>query len=151
MITFSKVCLQDVQGEVEELLERHWREIALDHEKVPLDPRWEHYARLEQSGIFHALAAWDDAGRIVGYYAALVTPHLHYGSTVCAFTDIYYVAPEHRQGMLGVRLFQQAEAMLRNLGVQKWAIQCKLAIDMTPIFERMGFTLVEKLFTKMLE
>lgn len=135
--------------EMSALWDEHWEEVAIDRDVIKLDPDLAQYAELERSGSLHVVVA-REAGQIVGYHISIVRPHLHYRTSLSAFTDVYFLRKSHRQGMTGVRLIKEAEATLAARGVQKMFTGTKLHLDMGPIFERLGWTPTETCFTKVI-
>ena len=85
---------------------------------------------------------------LVGYHVSIVRPHLHYKSSLSAFTDIYFVLQEHRKNMTGYRLFQFVEKTLRERGVERMFTGTKLSLDMGKLFLHQGWTEVERHFSK---
>lgn len=149
MITHQVELLADVKGEAVPLLRRHWEEIALNKDVVPLDPDWDMYLRMEAAGFFHATTARLD-GALVGYAAYFLSRNLHYRSLFVAESDIFWLAPEHRQGMAGVRLLQAAERHLAAIGVNKVVNKVKLHHDVGAVFERLGYAPIERVYAKLL-
>lgn len=49
------------------------------------------------------------SGILAGYAAYFLTPNLHYRSRLVAEADVFYLAPEYRRGLAGLRLLQAAE------------------------------------------
>jgi L-amino acid N-acyltransferase YncA len=146
-VTYATEQWSDVWREMAPLWEAHWLEVALDHEAVPLAPDIAAYDALEAAGMLNVLVA-RKAGQVIGYHLAIVKPHLHYKNSLHSFTDIYYVAPEHRQGMTGVKLFKEAEKSLAKRGVKKMVSGTKMSLDMGKIFERLGWRETERTYTK---
>jgi N-acetylglutamate synthase-like GNAT family acetyltransferase len=64
--------------------------------------------------------------------------------------DLYYLLPEHRKGITGVKLFKNAEADLKELGVKKIYTGCKLHLDHTKLFEFLGYTKSDYQFIKLI-
>lgn len=131
------------------MLPQHWDELALDKESVPLDPRWDVYARMERDGEL-LLVTLRERGRLVGYSWTFVMPHLHYGSTLSAAMDIFWIAPEYRGRMGGKRLFKAVEAELRRRGVKRWMVGSKLHRDSSRLFLALGFKPAELWLSKLL-
>lgn len=149
MISFAVERWHDVKDEALPLLLRHWEEIAADKAEIPLAIDYASYDALDASGALHILVARKD-GVMIGYYCAIIRSHLHYVTTLFAFTDIFFIAPEHRKGMAGVRLFREMEASLKVLGVKKVFGATKPWLDVGPIFERLGYTKHEIVYSKMI-
>lgn len=146
---------RDLREEMLPLLVRHWREVALNHDDVPLDIDEHRYRQMDEAGVLHIVTA-RQAGELVGYHVSMLSPHLHYASTLHAITDVYWVAPERRAGRLGLRLFQAVERELqavrraRGLRVMKVFTGVKVHIDNSPLFEHLGYRRVEYLYSKLL-
>jgi GNAT superfamily N-acetyltransferase len=130
------------------LFQQHWEEIAIDREKIKLSLDQERYQAMDDAGILLILTA-RVSGTLAGYYLAFLLPHVHYREAgLMAFTDIYFLAPEFRQGTRGIQLIEEAEKSLRAKGVTKAYLSCKVHRDNTPLFERLGWKLTDKSFTK---
>lgn len=127
----------------------HWREVALDRDAVPLDPDVDAYDSHADTGVLHVVTVRKD-GEVVGYHLSIVSPHLHYKSTLCAFVDIYWLRPDCRQGLTGLNLFKEVERTLKARGVVKVYSGTKRHLDAGVLFERLGWTEAERLFTKTL-
>lgn len=150
MLTFQTEALANVREEAAPLLRRHWQEVALDQGTVPLDPDWDAYAQIEAAGLMHITTARDETGALVGYSAYFIAPNLHYRSLRVAETDIFWLAPEHRRGLAGARLIRAAEAALAERGVNKVVSKVKIHIDTGPLFERLGYHAIERIYAKTL-
>jgi GNAT superfamily N-acetyltransferase len=135
--------------EIKPVLPLHWEELALNKDKVPLDPQWHVYDERDRRGELQLMVLRED-GRIVGYYIGFIAPGLHYATCLTATMDIFYIHPEHRRGRNGIILFQAVEKELRRRGVQRWFVGAKLHRDASPLFKRLGFEPVETYHTKWL-
>lgn len=140
---------RNLRREMLPLLVRHWREIALNHADVPLDIDQQKYAELDEAGALHIVTVRKD-GELIGYHVAVVSGHLHYKSTLHGITDVYWIAPEFRQGFTGIRLFQHVEKELAAIGVRKLFTGTKVHLDMSKLFERLGYKRVEFLYAKLI-
>ena len=149
-MTFQSETWPEVERDIRPLLVEHWREIALDHGKIPLDPDYERYAQAHAQGTLAFTTARHE-GRLVGYYASFVTTHPHYKSTLFGFVDIYWLHPDFRTAANGMRLFAAMEQAMRKRGVRKLISMTKLHRDVSPLFERLGWQPVETNFSKVLE
>lgn len=139
---------------LEDLLFAHWKEVALDQERIPLAPDWSRALTLEHQKILYT-AALRDNGRIVGYNSFLVSPHIHYRHTLHAVNDVVYVAP-YARGLAGVRLVKGTEDMLKALGVVKVIYHTKLHLTykgktVGDLLEKLGYAPFETLYCKMME
>ena len=84
------------------------------------------------------------------YIIFFLQPHIHYKTCMTAFEDVYYVSPEHRRGRVGIRLFQYAEKVLRNIGINRIILHTKIHLDNSRLFEYLGYKNSDKVYTKLL-
>lgn len=149
-VTYAVETLAIARAEMEALFPLHWAEVAVNRDVIKLDPDWPSYYALERAGQFHLLVCRVD-GKMAGYHICFVRPHLHYRESLSAITDIFFIHPDYRAGRIGVQLFKESEKVLRARGVQKIFLGCKVSKDLTPLFERLGYTKIEFVFAKVLE
>ena len=121
----------DTFGEMRELLERHWDEVALKDVSGPLDIDENMYRLLEANGNLVLVTARED-GVPAGYAAYLLGPNPHYRSLAVA----------------ELRLLRAAERECVRAGARIIQNKVKLAHDCGRLFERMGYTAAEKLYVK---
>lgn len=149
MITYQREEWQDCLAEMEQLWPLHWEEVAADKDVIPLEPNYEMYDWIDQNGQLHVVTVRCD-GKLIGYHTSIVRPHLHYKSSLSAFTDMYFIHPDYRKGMVGVKLFKEVEKSLKQRGVQKMFTGTKLSLDMGRLFEHLGWKETERLYTKVI-
>lgn len=151
-LVFRSENFRNVQPELPELLRRHWAEVALDHDEVPLDPDYLRYYALQDAGSLSTITARvGPGGPLVGYHIMIVSGHLHYRDTLHGVTDVYYLTPEQRKGFNGVRLFKAVDVEAKLLGVKKRVTATKDHMNMGRLLERLGYRLTEHTYTKILE
>lgn len=148
-VTYAVEAWSDLLPEMSPIWQQHWEEVAMHRDAVPLDPDLDAYLSMERAGMLHIVAARSE-GKLIGYHISIVKPHLHYRTTLHAHTDVYFVCPEFRQGMTGVKLFKEVERTLKARGVIKMITGTKLSLDMGRIFERLGWEETERTFTKLI-
>lgn len=149
LISIATEPWEDCRDEVMAYWPAHWEEVALDRDTVPLDPNVADYDAKALAGSLHVVTV-RRAGELVGYHITLVMPHLHYRSTLCGFVDVYWLRPDCRQGWTGVNLFREVERSLRARGVVKVYSGTKKHLDAGAIFEHLGWTEAERLYSKTL-
>lgn len=147
MITYQEEALFDVWDEMSAHWPAHYAEVGLNTDKVKLEPDVETYRVLDSVGQIHVVTVRCD-GALVGYHVAFVHPHLHYRSSLSAYSDVYYIDPAHRGGVVGFKLFIETEKFLKRRGVKRWYTGTKMKKDMARIFERRRFKEVERQFCK---
>jgi hypothetical protein len=137
--------------ELPPLFKQHWREIALNQDKVPLDPDWQRYFDYDLAGVLKCLTVRSN-GILVGYVFMLVYPHLHYASTLCAVTDMFWLDPAYRRGLAGYRMLATMKKSLQDAGVKVVYANTKLHFEadrgtIGKLFERLGFKPTETLYS----
>lgn len=149
MITCHVESFEERLSELQMLLPAHYKELALNQDKVPLDPQYHVYIERERQGAL-LFVTLRDAGELVGYLIGFISPGLHYQTCLTCITDIFYVRKDKRGGRAGIRMMQFVESELKRRGVQRWFIGTKLHQDASALFEYMDMKAVEKTYTKWL-
>lgn len=150
MITYQLERFDDFYPEAKALLARHWEEIALNRDTVPLDVDIAGYRTLEACGELHLMTVRAD-GAMIGYHSSIVKPHLHYNSTLTAFVDVYYLVPEQRdKPRVALRLFREAEKSLKARGAKLIIQTTKLHSDKSKFLRFMGYEPTEVVVKKIL-
>ena len=147
-ITYQEEKLTDFLEEVKPILEQHYDEISVT-KNFPLSPDYVAYIQMQELGFLTCVTCRKD-GVLIGYIAFFVRPHLHYLTCKTAVEDLYFVQKEHRQGMVGIKLFKKAEEILKAKGVQRIILSCKTNLDHSKIFEHLGYRFFEKHFDKLI-
>jgi GNAT superfamily N-acetyltransferase len=146
MITFHVERLADELENLKPWFPIHWAELALNQDKVPLDPQYHVYLEREARGEVLFVAARDQ-GTIVGYFVGFVAPGLHYQTCLTLTMDIFWVEPEHRGSGAGYHLFKFVEQESRQRGVQRIFVGSKLHKDASWLFEKLGYQEVERYYS----
>lgn len=136
--------------ELKPLLPLHYEELALDQEKVPLDPQYEVYLEREARGELLFVLVRGEGKAIVGYFIGFIAPGLHYQTCLTCTMDIFYIKQGARGNQLGVKLFQFVERELRSRGVDRWFVGSKWHKDASKLFEYLAFEKVEVYYSKYL-
>ena len=150
-LTFAWEPFRAFASELPPLFERHWREIALNQDAIPLDPDWDRYFQMDVAGILRCLTVRTATGVLVGYHFVLVFPHLHYASTLWAQSDIFWLDPVFRRGWWGVRLLGVVRDRLKEAGVKKQQVNIKLHFEadrgtLERVLRRLGYEPFELCF-----
>ena len=146
MITAQVESLTARLEEMKPLFPLHWEELALNRDKVPLDPQYDIYLARDARGevLFVTLREF---GELVGYFVGFVAPGLHYRTCLTLTMDIFYVRPDKR-GRCGVKLFRAVEQEAKRRGVQRMFVGSKCHKDASWLFERLGYSEVERYYSK---
>ncbi len=145
-ITYQLESWSDYYKDCQALWVEHYDEIARDKDKMPMAPDVETYKFLESRGQLQILTVRKD-GKMIGYQLTIIKPHLHY-STLCGFEDSYFLSKSERKGMAGVRLITQAIKHMEKRGVEKIFFMTKAFLDRGRIFEYLGFTKCDIVYSK---
>lgn len=141
---------------LEKIAQQDWREIGVDHDKIPLDVDWSHYQSLERAGIYRAIAARRN-GRLVGYNSFHLGKHLRHRNAVFGQNDVLYLIPEQRRGAVGLRFLSESDALLKAAGAVKIRYDVQLHVrlgvskgTLGDLLKRLGYVHTAEVFTKVL-
>lgn len=148
MIEYKQENYSDCIDELKTIYPEHYEELSVT-KSYELEPDYDQYLRLEKAGVLKVVTCRDD-GKLAGYIIYIISPHLHYKSCITAFEDIYFVRKQYRKGRIGIKLFQYAEVVLRELKVNRVIYATKVHSDNSRLFEYLGYTNSDKLYTKLL-
>lgn len=146
---FQQELLHQVYDEIQDLLDEHWQEIALNKDFIELKPDWKQYEDAEKAGILKGFTARVE-GHLVGYLVVLVQRSMHYSDHTFATNDVLFLHSEHRKGLAGWRLIKFAEKCLTDDGVSMLFVNTKVHKPFDALMERMGYNLIERVYSKRL-
>ena len=147
MLEFEEADLYEAIQEAEPMLEDFYKELLPEH-NLPFDPNYQAYLAAAKSGSMFCCTCKKD-GKLIGFVVFHLSPYLYSCRCRMAVQDLLYITKSERKGFVGIKLLKAAEQMLRSKGVDIINIVCKVHHDQTKLFERLGYKLVEKHFTKM--
>jgi len=148
-IKYQQEFLATVKDEIVPLLNSHWEEIALNKDKIKLNPDWDAYDNLEQVDKLKIFTARDD-NKLVGYFVVIVGVNIHYKDHLFASNDIIYLSPEHRKGFTGIRLIKFAEKCLKQDGISVLTINTKVHQPFDRLMDFLKFRKIERVYSKYL-
>ena len=146
-IKYQQEFLHSVVEDIKPLLEEHWEEVALNKDKIKINPDWEAYFSLESQGKLDIFTARDE-GVLVGYFVVFVYAHIHYKDHLFAKNDLIYLSPSHRKGFTGIRLIKFAEKCLKEDGVSVLVVNTKNHRPFHKVMQFLGFSSSETLYSK---
>lgn len=149
MIRFQSEDVHSFLRDGEKIFPLHFKELALNQEKIPLDMDFALYRDLYRKQLLHIVTARTEK-EMVGYHLAIVVTHHPHNASAgpYATTDMFYILPEHRKGGTGAKLLIAAEVALTKLGVKRMAISTKLHSSQQKLFEALGWTATDLVFHK---
>ena len=146
---FALENLGKVKEDIKPLIEEHWEEIALDKGAIKLNPDWDAYGAYDFIGSLRVYTAREN-GQLMGYFVVLVSKSLHYKDHTFANNDIIFLKKEARQGLTGLKLIKYAIHKLEAEGVSKIHINTKIHQPFDVVLERLGFSCIERIYSKCL-
>ena len=108
---------------------------------------------MEQSGRLH-ISTVRNNGKLIGYFFNILIPEsLHYTQISQAGQDIYYIDPGDNPVTLVDRyrkLARFVEGRLKEIGIKQHFTTTKLHSDLGKLWEKLGYTEIERRFSKLL-
>ena len=138
-----------VLDEIKPLLAAHWREIT-HYPDIALDVDYERFLAAEKRGALRIFTARNN-GELAGYAIFLVGPSSRSKQSIQALQDVLYLDPEYRRGRIGMHLIKFADDALRAEGVQVSIQHVKAAHDFGPLLARLGYELVDLVYSRRLD
>lgn len=149
MIIYQQESLVTVKADIIPLLEKHWEEVAINKEKIKLNPDWDAYANLEDSGVLKIFTARNE-GKLIGYFVVFVKPHIHYKDHLFCYNDLIFIDEEYRKGFTSPRLIKFAEKCLKADGVEVMIVNTKTHKPFDSLLVWLGYKHIENLYSKVL-
>lgn len=148
MITFQEEKIVDCLDEIKPLLEMHWEEVAINKDKIKLNPDYDKYISMEAAGCVYMVTVRDD-NLLVGYFISFVVPHMHYKDHLFALNDILFLAPGYRGDYVtATGMFNAAEAQLKRVGVSVINLHMKTAVPFEALASYCGYDKIEYIYSK---
>lgn len=117
-----------------ELLAEYARESSLP-ELGPTSAQIETYRKLEATGMFHPIGAFE-GDELCGFILPIVVVLPHYG-VLAATVESFFVPYSLRPTGIGLRLLALAEAKARELGAKALLLSAPVAGALDAVLERM--------------
>jgi len=149
MITYQLEEWDVVKQDVCRLATQHYVECEAAENKFPFSLDMDTFEVLAEQGLLHCFTARAD-GKIIGYIVnAISDRHLHFEAKTANHLG-WYVAPEFRKKLVGVKLLALTEEELRKIGVQIMYGSHTIHADASQVFKRLGWQDVERHYVKVL-
>jgi GNAT superfamily N-acetyltransferase len=148
MITAQAELLRDKLEELKPVLPIHYKELAMNQDKIPLDPNYELYLALENLDKIIYVTLRDDSKKLIGYFVGIIDQGLHYKTTTTCTMDIFYVHPDYRGNGGGFILFNEVEKEVKRRGGKQIVAGSKCHKDASFLFERLGYSKIEVYYSK---
>lgn len=128
------------------LLAKHFHEIA-KFKEFPPQPNVEHYTALEKAGILRIFTA-REGGKLIGYSVFNVINHPHFRGATQAHEELLFLDPDQRKGMVGAGMISFCDSQLKDEGVKVIYHSVSKERDFSPILERMGYELSDRIYSR---
>lgn len=148
-LSYQLEALDEAWDDLLDVLEHYWGEVRGAQEAQSLDLDRNVYDIYETNGSLLLLTARDE-DELVGFVAMTVSYHHHHQSDLCGFFDAWYVVPAYRRAGVGQTLVGTIEALARDRGVVRLYAGSSTKLDVSTLFERMGWSETEILYSKTL-
>jgi hypothetical protein len=149
-VTFQRERAHDLWGEIEPLLEEHYREIAT-FQDIPLMPDRERYNAAEDNGTLRCYTA-RLAGELIGYAVFFTATHAHYATSKQALNDVVFLSAPYRRGRVGLMLVRYADAELEKESTDLNHYHAKVKHPaLRTLLEHEGYEVTEYVLTKRLK
>lgn len=149
-MNYQQEFLDQVENDILALLDLHYKEIALNQDKIKLNPDWDVYRALEEQGRLKIFTA-RDGSTLVGYFVVVVGVNMHYKDHTFACNDIIYLHKDYRRGFAGIKLIKFAKKCLTEDGVSVLTINTKVHQPFDKLLDRLGFNLIERVYSSYLQ
>jgi len=149
-MNYQQEFLSQVENDILVLIDLHYKEIALNKNKVKLNPDWDVYRDLEDQGKLKIFTARDGL-TLAGYFVVVVGTNMHYKDHTFACNDIIYLHKDYRKGFAGIKLIKFAKKCLTDDGVSILTINTKVHQPFDRLLERLGFNLIERVYSSYLQ
>lgn len=136
--TFFVESIVDNLPETMAMWKAHWDEQKEeDLRGVLFSPDVEAFAKLEQIGAFSYLTV-RKGEELVGHFGVHFSRNKN-TSQRTAGDDFFYIKPEHRKGMLAVKLIKFARDYAFNAGAEEFTVSFRTSVDdLGPVLRRCG-------------
>ena len=151
MITAHIEAFSDCLEELKPLFQPHYEELALNRDRVPLDPQYDTYLAREALGELLCVTL-RERGRIVAYFIGFIAPALHYRTCLTLTMDVFWLHPDYRgsdslsdleEGLLAEQLFRTVKEEALRRRVQRCYYGSKAHKDASHLFEQLGLQKVD--------
>lgn len=128
------------------LFEQHYDEIA-HYKQIDLSVDIEAYRGLARAGLLKIFTA-SQSGNVIGYAIFIVKTNIHYSESLQASQDVLFIQKDKRG--FGAEFIKYCDERLKENGVQVVYHHVKAKHDFSPLLERQGYELIDKVYGRQL-
>lgn len=122
----------------QELAKANWE---MTGEGTVFEPDTDSYRSMYLDGNMVILTVRED-GKMLGYLLMILRSSLQSKSIRIAGEEGLYLDPVARRGTIGIQMIKMMNQVLKSLGVEHVYYSSRPIREITPIFQRLGFTKV---------
>lgn len=149
MLVYGVEPLSETLPEVQELWRMHWQETEGYRDELGYDPDVIAYVNMDRRGMWRQYTARDE-GRLAGHVGFMLFSSRHTRAQT-AGEDYFYLRKDYRGSGVATKLLTFALERLKVEGVKHVTMSSKLAVDIQPLLERVGFKFVAKQYSLIFE
>ena len=149
VITYQQEPLCKFIPDVNSLVALDWEEVGRPEIGYHLEPDWDLYRLLEDSGNLKVFTVRSEEN-LIGYFTVVVSPSLHSKGNFVVPNDAIFLHPNYRSGNTGVKLFKFVEDCIKEDGFNQLQITYTDKCDISSFLTRLGYFKVETKFEKRL-
>lgn len=147
---FSKESFAKISGDSLDLLDAHYEEVGSLNDVVPLDPDWDGMFYYESKGqLVSCVVRLAETGKVLGYAMYILTPTLHAKNTLHAISDVVYIVPEWRKGLMAFKFLNFVERHCKMAGAKVMHTFMPAKVS-AAVMERVGHKIYEVTYMKVL-
>jgi hypothetical protein len=150
MITFQQEPPEPFAQQAIELFKKHYEEIGERQDVIKLDPDIVRYKQMYKNGSMEIHTVRDN-DKLIGYSIWFISNHIHYQKSVTASSDVVYIVPDYRKGILGYKFIKWTTEKIKERNPQRIIFHIKPFLDFGKIVERIGGHYFEKTYTIVME
>lgn len=149
MITYQQEPLCKFIPDVNSLVALDWEEVGRPEIGYSLEPDWDLYRLLEDSGSLKVFTVRSE-GNLIGYFTVVISPSLHSKGNFVVSNDAIFLRPDYRNSSVGIKLFKFVEDCIKEDGFSQLQITYTDKYDISSLLTRLGYCKVETKFEKRL-
>jgi hypothetical protein len=144
--TYQQEPFEDLIPEIEALVPAHWEEFASHQEAFGRDVDWGMYRALACAGTLVVVTARQAS--LVGYIGWAIGGHPHRKTVMTGQTRFMYAVDHPMRGLWIRGMIRESVRVLEARGVRLLRGGSKLSANAGPIWENLGFTAEEIIYSK---
>lgn len=150
---FNTEKVAECMDEIDKLGQLHYDEVAF-YKDIPFQPRWDAYLKICEADKCRLYTVRNVEKELLGYACFFIDGHMHYADSKTAIQDVLFLHPAIRGQKTGAAFISWCDEQLKSEDVQVVIHHVKVTkpqLDFSPLLEKMGYMLMDKIYTKRLD